>query len=197
MTKEKLNAFFITEEQLGERKINVLRLAFLAVFLLNEFSNYYVLKVVAGWLHERAVATMLAWLAYAAGAWYFVNKRRLYDRPVKYISAAADALFLTLTIVLVEGNNGPLVPVYYILIVGCALRYSYRAILAAAGIASLRIIECSPQEVKLSVTGYGNADKKAIATMLPRLIALPEKKRLDDELDAIAVGIAALAMNPS
>jgi len=71
------------------------------------------------------------------------------------------------------------------------------AILAAAGIASLRIIECSPQEVKLSVTGYGNADKKAIATMLPRLIALPEKKRLDDELDAIAVGIAALAMNPS
>ncbi|MDD2805349.1 MAG: adenylate/guanylate cyclase domain-containing protein [Elusimicrobiales bacterium] len=137
MTKEKLNAFFITEEQLGERKINVLRLAFLAVFLLNEFSNYYVLKVVAGWLHERAVWTMLAWLAYAGGAWYLVNKRRLYDRPVKYISAAADALFLTLTIVLVEGNNGPLVPVYYILIVGCALRYSYRAILAAAGFSAL------------------------------------------------------------
>jgi adenylate cyclase len=137
MTKEKLNSFFISEEQIGERKINVLRLAFLAVFLLNEFSNYYVLKVVAGWLHERAVWTMLAWLAYAAGAWYFVNKRRLYDRPVKYISAAADALFLTLTIVLVEGNNGPLMPVYYILIVGCALRYSYRAILAAAGFSAL------------------------------------------------------------
>lgn len=137
MTKEKLNAFFLTEEQLGERKINVLRLAFLLVFLANEFSNYYLLRVVEGWLHQRAVWTMLAWLAYAAGAWYLVNRRRLYDRPVKYVSAAADALFLALTIVLVEGNNGPLVPAFYILIVGCALRYSYRAILAASAFSAL------------------------------------------------------------
>ncbi|OGR71223.1 MAG: hypothetical protein A2089_08285 [Elusimicrobia bacterium GWD2_63_28] len=137
MTKEKLDAFFLTEEQIGERKINVLRLAFLLVFLANEFSNYYLLKVVEGWLHQRAVWTMLAWLAYAAGAWYLVNQRRLYDRPVKYISAGVDALFLALTIVLVEGNNGPLVPVFYILIVGCALRYSYRAIMAAAAFSAL------------------------------------------------------------
>jgi len=68
------------------------------------------------------------------------------------------------------------------------------AVLAAAGIASLPVIECSPQQVKLAVTGYGSADKKAVATMIPRLILLPEKKRLDDELDAIAVGIAALSM---
>lgn len=68
------------------------------------------------------------------------------------------------------------------------------AILAAAGRASLPIIECSPQTVKLAVTGHGGADKKAIARMVPKLVALPEKKRLDDELDAIAVGIAALAI---
>lgn len=67
------------------------------------------------------------------------------------------------------------------------------AILASAGLASLPVIECSPQQVKLSVTGYGNADKAAVANMIPRLLTLPEKKRLDDELDAIAVGIAALA----
>lgn len=137
MTKEKLNAFFLTEEQIGERKINVLRLGFLLVFLANEFSNYHLLKVVEGWLHERAVWAMLAWIAYAAGAWYLVNRRRLYARPVKYVSAAADALFLTLTVVLVEGNNGPLAPVFYILIVGCALRYSYRAIMAAAAFSAL------------------------------------------------------------
>lgn len=67
------------------------------------------------------------------------------------------------------------------------------AILAAAGAAHLPISEHSPQQVKLAVTGYGNADKKAVAMMIPRLVSLPEKKRLDDELDAIAVGICALS----
>lgn len=68
------------------------------------------------------------------------------------------------------------------------------AILSAAGLAFLPIIECSPQQVKNAVTGYGNASKTAVASMIPRLISLPKKKRLDDELDAIAIGITALAM---
>ena len=67
------------------------------------------------------------------------------------------------------------------------------AILAAAGVVSLPVIECSPQQVKLAVTGYGGADKKAVANMIPLLINLPKKKRFDDELDAIAIGITALA----
>jgi crossover junction endodeoxyribonuclease RuvC len=66
-------------------------------------------------------------------------------------------------------------------------------VLATAGALSLPVIECSPQAVKIAVTGYGNADKRAVAAMVPRLINLPPKKRLDDELDAIAVGLAALA----
>lgn len=137
MTKEKLEQFFLTEESSGERKINLLRLFFLSVFLVNEFSNYYLLGVVERWLHVRAVWTVLAWLAYAGAAWYLVNRRDFYDRPVKYVSAGVDALFLTLTVVLVEGNNGPLVPLFYVLIVVCALRYSYRAILAAAAFSAL------------------------------------------------------------
>ncbi len=66
------------------------------------------------------------------------------------------------------------------------------AILAVAGIAGLPVIECSPQRVKLAVTGHGGADKAAMARMIPMLLTLPKKKRLDDELDAIAIGIAAL-----
>lgn len=66
-------------------------------------------------------------------------------------------------------------------------------ILAAANKVNLPVIECSPQDVKLAVTGYGNADKKAVAEMVPRLVRLPFKKRLDDEFDAIAVSITALA----
>lgn len=67
------------------------------------------------------------------------------------------------------------------------------AVLAAAGKASLPVREYSPQQVKLSVTGYGAADKKAVMLMVPKLVALPPRPRLDDELDAIALGIAALA----
>lgn len=67
------------------------------------------------------------------------------------------------------------------------------AILAVAGNAPIPVIECSPQQVKLAVTGYGGADKMAVAKMIPQLLTLPKKKRLDDELDAIAIGITALA----
>jgi len=68
------------------------------------------------------------------------------------------------------------------------------AILAAAGMSGLPVIECSPQQIKLAVTGYGGSKKAAVAAMIPRLLSLPKKKRLDDELDAIAVGITALAV---
>lgn len=67
------------------------------------------------------------------------------------------------------------------------------AILAAAGAAGVTVREYSPASVKLAVTGYGAAEKSAIASMIPRLIVLPPKNRLDDELDAIGVAIAALA----
>lgn len=68
------------------------------------------------------------------------------------------------------------------------------AILAAAGAHGLPIQEFNPAQVKLAVTGHGRADKKAIARMIPHLISLPPKQRLDDELDAIAVAIAGLSV---
>lgn len=72
------------------------------------------------------------------------------------------------------------------------------AILAVAGIAVLPVLEYSPQQVKSAVTGHGGADKGAMARMIPLLLTLPRKKRLDDEWDAIGIGITALArgLNP-
>jgi crossover junction endodeoxyribonuclease RuvC len=67
------------------------------------------------------------------------------------------------------------------------------AILAAAGAHTTRVSQYSPAQVKLAVTGHGSADKSAIARMIPHLVSLPERSRLDDELDAIAVAIAGLA----
>lgn len=67
------------------------------------------------------------------------------------------------------------------------------AILSVVGSTGIPVIECSPQEVKITVTGYGKADKIAVMKMVPRLVSLaPKKGRLDDELDAIAIGITGL-----
>ena len=57
----------------------------------------------------------------------------------------------------------------------------------------LPLAHYSPLQVKVAITGYGKSDKAAIAHMIPRLVTLPVKKRLDDELDAIAVGLTCLA----
>lgn len=70
------------------------------------------------------------------------------------------------------------------------------AVLSAAGLNGCAVSEHAPGTVKLAVTGYGNADKKAVEAMVPKLLSLPEKKRLDDELDAIAIAITGLSTAP-
>jgi crossover junction endodeoxyribonuclease RuvC len=65
---------------------------------------------------------------------------------------------------------------------------------------NLPLFEYTPLQVKAGITGYGQSDKKAVAFMVEKIIALPlalDKKRLDDELDAIAVGITCLAVTRS
>ena len=57
----------------------------------------------------------------------------------------------------------------------------------------LSIFEYTPQAIKTATTGYGKSDKKQVAEMVERLIALPTKKRLDDEYDAIAVALTCIA----
>jgi crossover junction endodeoxyribonuclease RuvC len=57
----------------------------------------------------------------------------------------------------------------------------------------LVLYQYTPGEVKIAVTGYGKSDKKAVEAMVPKLIKLEARKRLDDELDAIAVGLTCLA----
>jgi crossover junction endodeoxyribonuclease RuvC len=53
--------------------------------------------------------------------------------------------------------------------------------------------EFGPQEIKIAVTGYGKSDKNAVIGMVKRLIQNVPEKALDDEYDAIAVGITAIA----
>lgn len=59
--------------------------------------------------------------------------------------------------------------------------------------AGCTVYEFGPQEIKVAVTGYGKSDKKAVIDMVKRLVANVPDKALDDEYDAIAVGITTLA----
>jgi crossover junction endodeoxyribonuclease RuvC len=63
-----------------------------------------------------------------------------------------------------------------------------------AGLNTLPLIELSPQEVKLSMTGSGSADKKAVIKMVGLTLKIDTSKKLDDEIDAIALGFAALGI---
>jgi crossover junction endodeoxyribonuclease RuvC len=53
--------------------------------------------------------------------------------------------------------------------------------------------EFSPQAIKIATTGYGNSNKVAITAMVKQLVPDVPLDALDDEYDAIAVGITCLA----
>lgn len=59
--------------------------------------------------------------------------------------------------------------------------------------ANCALYEFGPQEIKVAVTGYGKSDKLAVIAMVKRLVKNAPEEALDDEYDAIAVGITALA----
>lgn len=58
-----------------------------------------------------------------------------------------------------------------------------------------QVYEFGPQEIKVAVTGYGKSDKGAVINMVKRLIKNVPDQALDDEYDAIAVGITCIAHN--
>ncbi len=59
--------------------------------------------------------------------------------------------------------------------------------------AGITVSEIHPNHIKIAITGYGAAKKEDILFMLPKLIEIGTGKRLDDELDAIAIGVAYFA----
>lgn len=70
-------------------------------------------------------------------------------------------------------------------------------LLYAAATHGLKTYEYTPLQVKVAITGYGQSNKSAVSMMALRLLGLHElpsgKRALDDEMDAIAVGLTCLA----
>lgn len=72
---------------------------------------------------------------------------------------------------------------------GMDVAKSLGVILLAAADTGIEWTEYSPPEVKQSVVGVGNADKKQVGFMVKRLLALKEEPKPDDVSDALAIAI--------
>jgi crossover junction endodeoxyribonuclease RuvC len=63
-------------------------------------------------------------------------------------------------------------------------------VLLAAAQAGVPVREATPNEVKVGVTGYGNAEKGQVARMVAVILQLAELPAPDDTADALAIGIS-------
>jgi crossover junction endodeoxyribonuclease RuvC len=81
-------------------------------------------------------------------------------------------------------------------------QHNVRTVMGTAQAAALAVLSAAragvpvalhtPSEVKAAVTGSGRADKAQIATMVTRLLALPERPKPADASDALALAICQL-----
>lgn len=63
------------------------------------------------------------------------------------------------------------------------------AIISLAKGLGLDVREYTPSQVKIAITGSGNADKNAVSTMLERMVKIEVTPKYDDEYDAIAIAL--------
>lgn len=58
---------------------------------------------------------------------------------------------------------------------------------------NLKVLEYTPLQIKVAVTGYGKSDKEQVTEMVKKLIKITQPIKYDDEYDAIAVGLTFFA----
>jgi crossover junction endodeoxyribonuclease RuvC len=68
--------------------------------------------------------------------------------------------------------------------------------LAAASRRGATVVQYSPNEVKMAVTGYGSATKAQVQRMVQALLGLEELPRPPDAADALALAITHLGRAP-
>ena len=69
------------------------------------------------------------------------------------------------------------------------------AILLTCAQHSIPVLELTPSQVKMALTGVGNAEKSQVEQMVVRLLNLRVAPKPDDAADALAVAITASTMN--
>jgi crossover junction endodeoxyribonuclease RuvC len=64
-------------------------------------------------------------------------------------------------------------------------------VLLCAAQNNLELVEITPNEVKMSITGYGGATKEQVIYMVTKILNLDAPPKPDDTADALAIAIAA------
>ena len=72
---------------------------------------------------------------------------------------------------------------------GIAVAHGRGVILYAAENCGVPLVEYTPSQVKLAVTGYGKAEKRQVMDMTRRLLKLRSIPRPDDAADALALAL--------
>lgn len=68
-------------------------------------------------------------------------------------------------------------------------------ILMTAAKKKIPVCEVTPLEVKMTITGYGRADKKQIQKMVKQILNLEETIKSDDAADALGIAICGILKN--
>ena len=75
-----------------------------------------------------------------------------------------------------------------------AVGHASGVVMAAGALAGCEVVQYSPNEIKLAVTGYGNADKQQVERMVRSQLGLEHELRPVDAADAIAVALCHSAI---
>jgi crossover junction endodeoxyribonuclease RuvC len=65
-------------------------------------------------------------------------------------------------------------------------------ILVVAALEGLNVVEYTPAEIKQSISGYGNAEKRQMQEMVQRTLNLAEPPHPDDAADGVAIALCHL-----
>lgn len=68
-------------------------------------------------------------------------------------------------------------------------------LLMLAGEHGIEVVYLTPPQIKLTITGNGTADKKAVSKMVQIQLQMEEMPKPDDVVDAIACGMAYCILN--
>lgn len=67
-------------------------------------------------------------------------------------------------------------------------------IMLALNQSNIQIVECTPLQLKQSITGYGQADKKQVQENVRRIFDMKSIPKPDDAADALGLAITGLGM---
>lgn len=77
---------------------------------------------------------------------------------------------------------------------GISVAQAQGAVMSLVAQRGMSVDFLTPQEIKMTMTGYGNADKKSVQKMVTLLLKLKEVPQPDDTADAIACGLTYCTM---